>query len=71
MITELLQVVEGYGKLTLQELNLIKQTPKAASRFAKCVDCIHLDGAGKCDFCGCLMKAKVLARKSFCPKGKW
>jgi hypothetical protein len=66
----LLQIAEGYGKLTAQELGLIKREKKASDRFAKCLQCPAFKG-GMCELCNCVMKAKVLVTNANCPKSKW
>jgi recombinational DNA repair protein RecR len=68
---KLFDIIEGYGKLTAQELGLINQTPKAKDRFAKCVQCPDFKDDGLCNLCHCLMKAKVLVNGAYCPKGLW
>lgn len=65
-----LQIIHGYAKLAATEMGLIRQDPRAAIRFAKCVEC-PLFNKNFCSVCGCYMPAKVLLDRATCPKGKW
>lgn len=45
-------------------------------RFSHCEKCDQFDanafvGTGKCNACGCALRAKLLLPRSACPKRKW
>jgi hypothetical protein len=70
ILKKALQIVEGWGKLTLQELNIIGESPISVRRLATCIECPNLV-EGKCTLCGCVMQAKVLVSSATCPLNKW
>lgn len=57
--------------------NLILATPQIREqRYEACIDCEHNTqrkekDLGRCNACGCFLKAKLPLKITKCPKGKW
>lgn len=61
-----LKIIEGWGRLTLQELEILKEDPEGARRLAICTKCPNITEVKTCKLCGCFMPAKVLLHSERC-----
>lgn len=69
MLLKIKYIIQGYFHWFLSKFKELKNHQLYASRYDICLDCEH-NNHGKCDICGCIIKAKTKS-DSKCPIDKW
>lgn len=63
-------IIKGFTKLALVEVNAISKEPFSIDRWNICAVCPY-NKKKVCSMCGCWIPAKVLLDVEYCPLKKW